>query len=136
MRLPRIVPLWHPLQHLPRRFPFPLQLPKKQLRQFHAFVLHNVGRRNKTICAAPCNNAQTLNRMWKLLRYYWLTAKGYRLNPWNSPYLRWRFETFLGAEADHLTASKFFKLSWKYREQLERFLYWADERRKIQRRKR
>jgi hypothetical protein len=73
--------------------------------------------------------------MWKLLRYYWLTAKGYRLNPWNSPYLRWRFETFLGAEAADMTASKFFQLSWKYRDQLERFLYWADERRRIQRRK-
>jgi hypothetical protein len=85
---------------------------------------------------SPCHNAATHKRMWKLLRYYWLTAKGYRLNPWNSPYLRWRFETFLGAEAADMTASKFFKLSWKYRNQLESFLYWADERRRIQRRKR
>ena len=75
-------------------------------------------------------------RMWKLLRYYWLTTKGYRLNPWNSPYLRWRFETYLGAEAADLTAARFFKLSWKYRDQLEHFLYWADQRRQIQRRKR
>jgi hypothetical protein len=75
------------------------------------------------------------NRMWKLLRYYWLTAKGYRLNPWNSPYLRWRFETYLGAEAADMTASKFFKLTWKHRDQMERFLDWATERRQIQRRK-
>ena len=74
--------------------------------------------------------------MWKLLRYYWLTAKGYRLNPWNSPYLRWRFETFLGAEAADMTASRFFSLSWKYRRQLESFLYSSDQSLQIQRRKR
>jgi hypothetical protein len=73
--------------------------------------------------------------MWKLLCYYWITAKGYRLHPWNSPYLRWRFETFLGPEAANLTASKFFRLSWKYRTPMERFLYWADDRRHFQRRK-
>jgi hypothetical protein len=73
--------------------------------------------------------------MLKMLRYYWIAAKGYRLDPWNSPYLRWRFDTFLGSEAAGMTAGKFFRLCWKYRVQMERFLEWADERRKIQRRK-
>jgi hypothetical protein len=73
--------------------------------------------------------------MLKLLRYYWITAKGYRLHPWHSPYLRWRFETFLGPEAADMTAGKFFRLSWKYRNQMERFLDWADERRREQRRR-
>jgi hypothetical protein len=73
--------------------------------------------------------------MLKLLRYYWITAKGYRLHPWDSPYLRWRFETFLGPEAADMTAGKFFRLSWKYRNQMERFLDWADERRREQRRR-
>jgi hypothetical protein len=72
--------------------------------------------------------------MLKMLRYYWMAAKGYRLNPWNSPYIRWRFETFLGQEAGKLSAAKFFRLSWKYRVEMERFLDWADERRKAQRR--
>jgi hypothetical protein len=71
--------------------------------------------------------------MLKMLRYYWITTKGYRLTPWNSPYLRWRFETFLGSEAADMTAGKFFRLSWKYRNQLESFVNWADERRKAQR---
>jgi hypothetical protein len=71
--------------------------------------------------------------MLKLIRYYWISAKGYRLHPWNSPYLRWRFETFLGREAEHLTAAKFVRLSWKYRGQMEDFIAWADERRRIQR---
>jgi hypothetical protein len=72
--------------------------------------------------------------MLKLLRYYWISAKGYRLSPWNSPYLRWRFETFLGSEAADMNAAEFFRLSWKYRDQMERFVEWADERRRIQRR--
>jgi hypothetical protein len=67
--------------------------------------------------------------MLKMFRYYWIFAKGYRLSPWKSPYLRWRFETFLGPEAAGMDAAKFFRLSWRYREQMERFLDWADERR-------
>jgi hypothetical protein len=72
--------------------------------------------------------------MFRMLRYYWITARGYRLTPWKSPYLRWRFETFLGPEAAGMDASKFFRLTWKYRDQMEQFLEWADERRKVQRR--
>jgi hypothetical protein len=72
--------------------------------------------------------------MLKMLRHYWMAAKGYRLTPWRSPYLCWRFETFLGAEAADMTAAKFFRLSWKYRDQMERFLEWAGERRQAQRR--
>jgi hypothetical protein len=74
--------------------------------------------------------------MLKMLRYYWMAAKGYRLTPWRSPYLRWRFETFAGAEAADMDAGKFFRLTWKYRKQMEEFLQWAEERRKAQRRRR
>jgi hypothetical protein len=74
--------------------------------------------------------------MFKMLRYYWIAAKGYRLHPWDSPYLRWRFETFVGPEAAGMTARKFFHLSWKYRDQMERFVEWAEERRREQRRSR
>jgi hypothetical protein len=70
------------------------------------------------------------------LRYYWIAAMGYRLTPWKSPYLRWRFETFLGPEAAGLDAGKFVRLAWKYRAQMERFLAWAAERRQIQRKRR
>lgn len=74
--------------------------------------------------------------MLKMLRYYWMAAKGYRLTPWKSPYIRWRFEIFLGAEASEMTAGRFFHLAWKYRNQMESFLEWADERRQAQRRSR
>lgn len=70
--------------------------------------------------------------MFKTLQYYWIVARGYRLNPWKSPYVRWRFETFLGPEARQLTASKFFHLLWKYRAQMQRFVDWAAERRRAQ----
>jgi len=71
--------------------------------------------------------------MFETIRYYWSTARGYRLRPWKSPYLRWRFETFLGKEAENLDARKFMRLSWKYRAQMEKFLNWAAERRHVQR---
>jgi hypothetical protein len=72
--------------------------------------------------------------MIKMLRYYWIAAKGFRLHPWDSPYLQWRFETFLGPQASGMTAAKFFRLTWKYRNQMERFLDWAEERKREQRR--
>jgi hypothetical protein len=67
------------------------------------------------------------------LRYYWIAAKGYRLNPWKSPYLQWRMETFFGREAKALDARQFFRLLWRERAQLRRFLRWADERQRAQR---
>ena len=58
--------------------------------------------------------------MFKTLQYYWNAARGYRFKPWKSPYMRWRFETFLGKEAANLTAGKFFHLAWKYRDHMPR----------------
>jgi hypothetical protein len=71
--------------------------------------------------------------MFDALHYYWIVARGFRLNPWNSPYIRWRFETFLGAEAAGMTAGKFFHLVWKYRAQMEDFVVWVGQRRRDQR---
>ena len=71
--------------------------------------------------------------MLEALRYYWSTTRGYRLNPWNSPYIRWRFETFFGPEAAPLDARKFFQLSWKNRDRLRSFTRWVGERRQAQR---
>jgi len=73
--------------------------------------------------------------MFKTVQYYWNAARGYRFNPWKSPYIRWRFETFLGKEAANLTAAKFFQLAWKYRDHMERFVDWAAERQRLQRRR-
>ncbi len=65
--------------------------------------------------------------MFYALRYYWRSARGYRLRPWASPYIRWRFETFFGVAASDLTASEFFRLSWRHRARFREFLLWAEE---------
>lgn len=70
--------------------------------------------------------------MWNALVYYWISARGYRWHPWDSPYLQWRFETYLGLEAENLNASRFFQLAWKYRRQMQSFADWAAERRRAQ----
>ena len=72
--------------------------------------------------------------MWHMLQFYWLAARGYRLRPWQSPYIQWRFETFLGKEAANLSARSFFQLSWKYRRRLKSFADWAALRRQAQNR--
>ena len=64
--------------------------------------------------------------MLSALRYYWMTAKGYRLRPWRSPYLRWRMETFFGPQAEPLTASRFFALLWQERQRMQEFVQWAE----------
>jgi hypothetical protein len=73
--------------------------------------------------------------MLSSLRYYWMVAKGYRLRPWQSPYLKWRMETFFGAGAENLDARKFFSLMWRERERMKRFAAWAAERRREQKKR-
>jgi len=70
--------------------------------------------------------------MLNALRYYWIAARGYRLHPWHSPYLHWRLETFLGKEAESPNPSQFLKILWKYRHQMQNFVDWAAERRRVQ----
>ena len=65
-----------------------------------------------------------------------MAARGYRLHPWASPYMRWRLETFLGKEAENLSAAQFMKVLWKYRHQMQNFVDWAAERRRVQARSR
>jgi hypothetical protein len=71
--------------------------------------------------------------MFNALRYYWDTAKGFRLRPWASPYIRWRLETFFGGDMHALGASEFFRLLWRERTRFEHFLAWVAERRRVQR---
>jgi len=70
--------------------------------------------------------------MLNALRYYWITARGYRLRPWASPYIQWRMETFFGKQASELDARKFFRLMWRERARIERFLEWVAIRRSAQ----
>jgi hypothetical protein len=74
--------------------------------------------------------------VFSALRFYWIASKGYRLRPWQSPYIRWRMETFFGPEAAPEDARTFFRLMWRERLRLLRFFKWADERRREVARKR
>jgi hypothetical protein len=82
------------------------------------------------------NNAHSRKRRIRAvvnaLRYYWIIAKGYRLRPWASPYIRWRLETFFGKEASEPDMSKFLRLMWRERVQMKRFLEWVADRRRAQ----
>lgn len=60
-----------------------------------------------------------------MLRVLWRLTTGYRLQPWRSPYLRWRMETYWGLHADEITFSQFWKLLWRERRELRRYLRWA-----------
>lgn len=60
-----------------------------------------------------------------MLRVAWRLAKGYRLAPWKSPYLRWRMETYTGIHAEDIGFTRFFAVSWKYRKEFLRYLRWA-----------
>jgi len=71
--------------------------------------------------------------MLNALRYYWIIAKGYRLRPWESPYIQWRLETFFGKDAADLTARKFFYLMWRDRDRMTGFLRWVAIRRRDRR---
>ena len=72
--------------------------------------------------------------LWRGVAFWWRFAKGFRLRPWKSPYIQWRMETFFGQEAAGLDARKFFRLMWRERAQMERFLEWVrDMRRELKR---
>jgi hypothetical protein len=61
-----------------------------------------------------------------MFRAMWRLSRGYRLCPWNSPYLRWRMETYAGWHADRISSSDFWRFAWIHRGELLRFLRWAD----------
>ena len=46
--------------------------------------------------------------------------------PWRSPYLRWRMETYWGTPADEIGFVGFWVFVWQHRRDLLRFLDWAD----------
>ena len=57
----------------------------------------------------------------------WKLTRGYRLTPWNSPYLKWRIETWSGLEAESITRQVFVRFCWTHRSELRRYLRWAAE---------
>ena len=60
-----------------------------------------------------------------MIRFLWVATRGHRLAPWNSPYLRWRIETYWGLHAERLTAPQVRSFVWQHRAELWGFLRWA-----------
>jgi len=60
-----------------------------------------------------------------MIGFLWKSAKGNRLRPWRSPYLRWRIETYWGLHADRITPAEFRAFLWNHRGELLRYLRWA-----------
>src|SRR5579863_10040878 len=65
--------------------------------------------------------------MRNIVRFIWNSARGHRLAPWRSPYLRWRIETYTGIKMQSIGFLEFFGFLWKEREELGRFLKWTAE---------
>jgi hypothetical protein len=59
------------------------------------------------------------------VRLAWRYARGHRLQPWRSPYLRWRIETYWGLHAEAIAPAEFRKFLWEHRAELLQFLDWA-----------
>ena len=63
--------------------------------------------------------------MLKELAVAFRLAKGYRMRPWASPYLRWRMETWSGIPAETVTKKIFLDFVRRNRRDLWRYLGWA-----------
>jgi hypothetical protein len=60
-----------------------------------------------------------------MLTVLWRLSRGYRLQPWRSPYLRWRIETYQGLHAEEIGFREFWRFVWRSRRELTRYLRWA-----------
>lgn len=65
------------------------------------------------------------------IRFLWNAARGHRLTPWRSPYLRWRLETYTGKRAETIKAKDFLTLVLAEKVQFLRFLKWTDAMREF-----
>jgi hypothetical protein len=65
-----------------------------------------------------------------MLALLWRMTRGYRLRPWRSPYLRWRFETYSGVPAESIAPADFWRFAWRRRRDLAGYLLWAGRMRR------
>jgi hypothetical protein len=61
-----------------------------------------------------------------MLRFLWRATRGHRLAPWQSPYLRWRIETYWGIPAGTIGFTVLARFALAHWRELARFLRWAD----------
>lgn len=61
------------------------------------------------------------------IRFLRHALRGHWAEPWESPYLRWRIETYSGIPAESLNAREFWKFMVAEKGNLLRFLRWTAE---------
>jgi hypothetical protein len=59
------------------------------------------------------------------LRFIWNATRGARLRPWQSPYIKWRMETYSGLKAETIGLREIWQIAWRDRRQFLRFLAWT-----------
>ena len=69
-----------------------------------------------------------MTNILRAARYIWSITAGYRLRPWQSPYVRWRLETYFGKKGEVHGGGQFYRLLWRERHEMWRFLRWVSER--------
>ena len=62
---------------------------------------------------------------WYIVRFLWNSTRWHHLAPWRSPYLRWRLETYTGVKMQSIGFLEFWRLMWRERRQMVRFLRWT-----------
>ena len=68
--------------------------------------------------------------MFGAISFLWNATRGFRLQPWRSPYLRWRVETYSGMHAESIGARQMLGFLWSEKRQFLRFLRWTGEMRR------
>jgi len=63
--------------------------------------------------------------IWYIVRFLWNSTRGNHFAPWRSPYLRWRLETYTGVKMQSIGFLEFWRLMWRERRQMVRFLRWT-----------
>jgi hypothetical protein len=61
------------------------------------------------------------------VRFLWNATRGHRLDPWRSPFLRWRIETYCGVRMADIGFLEFWEFLWTERKSLLHFLQWTAE---------
>jgi hypothetical protein len=63
--------------------------------------------------------------MLAALRFLWNATRGYRLTPWQSPFLKWRIETYSGMKAEAMSTRDILDFVWEQKWALLKFLQWT-----------
>ncbi len=70
---------------------------------------------------------RSMKRLLAPFRFILYAMRGHWLRPWQSPYLRWRMETYSGIPAESIDARVFWNFMSSEKGRLLHFLRWTAE---------